>query len=213
MDEKGFPMNEEGISEDETPVEIIEDGDRQDSASPYDMALLTDEETGEQWCTIKYAAKLTGLSYSTIRRYTKDGRLTVRTEDSPFGKVNYVSMTEIEEFKSVYDLEKAKRGVRVGDYKFEMASFVKSSVAPAINELTESVGRLETSQAELMSQMSAGEQARAEQMDEIRAQNEALMAKLSEMSEIIARQDEAITELKAAADKAGKGFWSRLFGK
>lgn len=225
-DERAFSEETTGISftespendpfSDESPAEVITDGngdgqDRTDRSSPYDMAIMTDETTGEQWCTIKYAAGLTGLSYSTIRRYTKDGRLEYRTEDSPFGKVNYVRISDIENYKAAYDLDKAKRGVRAGDYQFEMASFIRTAFAPDMSELHNALSGLETAQSELSESIGRESEDRRQQLEEIKAQNEALMAKIGELSELIAKQDEAISELKSTAEK--KGFFSRLFGK
>lgn len=233
MENNSLPAGEKGFSEeinrlssnespendpfsDESPAEVITDEsgderDKSDRSSPYDMAIMTDEATGEQWCTIKYAASLTGLSYSTIRRYTKDGRLEYRTEDSPFGKVNYVRISDIENYKAAYDLDKAKRGVRAGDYQFEMASFIRTAFAPDMSELHNALSGLETAQSELSRSLGKESEDRRQQMDEIKAQNEALMAKIGELSELIAKQDETISELKSSAEK--KGFFSRLFGK
>ena len=192
-------------------IKIIESNENSDSQSPYDLAIITDENTGEQWCTIKYAAKLTGLSYSTIRRYTKDGRLKVRSEDSPFGRVNYVNMNDIENYKAAYDLDKAKRGVRAGDYQFEMTSYIRSAFAPAISELHDSLAALESTQNQLADSINSDAEERRTQIETIKKQNDELMQKIGELSEIIIQQEQAITELKAASEK--KSLWDRIFKK
>ena len=216
MDENRVSQAEshENVSDtivEEPEIEIQESKEDNETSSPYDMAILTDEETGEQWCTIKYAAKLTGLSYSTIRRYTKDGRLKYRTEDSPFGRVNYVRISDIENYKAAYDLDKAKRGVRAGDYQFEMTSYIRSAFAPSISEIHKALDKLEDTQSELSRSINEENESRRAQFDKINAQNEELISKIGELSEIIARQETAINELKTAAEK--KSFWNRLFGK
>lgn len=224
MDERAFPQDErpensteqeyvsgELLEEDIAPEDDDMAGERSERSNPYDMAIMVDEETGEQWCTIKYAAKLTGLSYSTIRRYTKDGRLQFRTEDSPFGKVNYVNMNDIKNYKAAYDLDKAKRGVRASDYQFEMTSFIRTAFAPSVSELHTSLEDIRSTQSELISRIDLESESRRAQLDSIIAQSDALTEKIGELSRVIEMQEAAINELKASAEK--KGFWSKLFGK
>ena len=92
-----------------------------------------------------------------------------------------------------------------------MASFIRTAFAPDMSELHNALSGLETAQSELSRSLGKESEDRRQQMDEIKAQNEALMAKIGELSELIAKQDETISELKSSAEK--KGFFTRLFGK
>ena len=170
----------------------------------YD-GMITIDENGMRWCTVKYAAEYLGKSSTTIRRYAQEKRFRHKQEQSPnnYGYTYLISVDDLELLKKLLDSNEKKSSVSHADTAFELLSQLNSLDLPSISDLKEKMEFLQDGQiavGDVLSKLAlqneefkSAQDTAGETLSNIVSQNREILQHIRSENESLAEQIKALT--------------------
>lgn len=183
-------LKEEAVNLDEANTVVMDNSFKPSPDDPAYDGMITIDENGMRWCTVKYAAEFLGKSSTTIRRYAQEKRLRHKQEQSPnnYGYVYLISVDDLELLKKLMDSNEKKSSVSHSDTAFELLSTLNRLDLPAIGDLREKMEYLQDGQiavGDILTKISA-------QNDEFKSTQDTIGESLSSISK---QNDEIIKHI------------------
>ena len=199
--------------------------------------MITIDENGMRWCTVKYASDFLGKSNTTVRRYASEKKFKCKQEKSPnnYGYTYLISVDDLELFKSLLDANEKKSSVNHKDTAFELLSTLNNMDLPAINDLKEkmvdllegqmAVGEVLTKIASQNAEFKTSQDSVGEALSDISAQNKEILQHLISENEVLKKENKKLTEqvsdLTTTVDRQraiinelqSRGFFARIANK
>ena len=151
MDNNEEIMKEETTKDESEPVDdavVIDEPGKSSSNKTSQDDMITIDENGVRWCTVKYAASFLGKSVATIRRYAQEKRFRSKQEASPsnYGYTYLISVDDLVLMKNLLDSNEKKSSVSHSDTAFKLLSALNNLDLPALQELKDKVENLQDRQ-------------------------------------------------------------------